>query len=171
MQQVGDSWRGLEHAETRYAQALRDAFLRLERLDKLAKKFFTKAERRDEWLHDTSELLGATGFGDTLAEVQASRQREGALVTEVTAYTERLELLYSIAATLVSEDYARKDEVRHFRVILGTPLGEWVPLRTICVASFSHYVHYRSGTNLARSHPVEVANNACAARSKGKAIE
>eukprot|EP00038_Savillea_parva_P028049 m.62925 g.62925 ORF g.62925 m.62925 type:complete len:2331 (+) comp8122_c0_seq1:123-7115(+) len=112
LQHVSEAWRELELAETQYAQAIRDALLRLEKLDKLAKKFFTKAERRDEWLDDTRGLLEASDFGETLADVQAARQREGAMVTEVTAYTERLELLFSMAASLVEDDYYRKDEVK-----------------------------------------------------------
>eukprot|EP00041_Stephanoeca_diplocostata_P037756 m.1443194 g.1443194 ORF g.1443194 m.1443194 type:complete len:2355 (-) comp25099_c0_seq2:312-7376(-) len=108
---VYDEWKMLEDAETAYAESLRETLMRLEKLDKMAKRFLKKAEMRDSWLEDTNRLLSNDDFGADVAAVEASRKREDAIATEVRAYTERLQSVLVLGGVLVDQDYYGKQAI------------------------------------------------------------
>ena len=108
---INDAWESLEQSEKNRAYALREELLRLEKLNQLAEKFKSKAERRQDWLIEIQQLLSKTSFGEDLQSVRASSKREDAIDTEISAYTTRLDALEAIVQELRAGGYWSQHEI------------------------------------------------------------
>ncbi|VDO08241.1 unnamed protein product [Rodentolepis nana] len=53
---ISSAWQTLEHTEHDYEEAIRNAYLRLEKYDKIVRKFEHKASLREDWLTEMEDL-------------------------------------------------------------------------------------------------------------------
>uniref|UniRef100_UPI00358F9537 spectrin beta chain, erythrocytic-like n=1 Tax=Myxine glutinosa TaxID=7769 RepID=UPI00358F9537 len=105
-------WAQMEHAEHRREQALHDAMIQQEMLEKLAQRFYRKAKLREAYSQEMSRVVGKEDAeDDSLLATQVTLQRIGAVGTDVAASQDRLAMLINMAEELVSKGYHDKASV------------------------------------------------------------
>uniref|UniRef100_A0A8C4QET8 Calponin-homology (CH) domain-containing protein n=1 Tax=Eptatretus burgeri TaxID=7764 RepID=A0A8C4QET8_EPTBU len=105
-------WAQMEHAEHRREQALHDAMIQQEMLEKLAQRFYRKAKLREAYSQEMSRVVGKEDAeDDSLLATQVTLQRIGAVGTDVAASQDRLAMLINMAEELVNKGYHDKASV------------------------------------------------------------
>ncbi|CAG2163676.1 unnamed protein product [Oppiella nova] len=103
---IGNAWKGLEHAEKGFEEWLLSEMMRLERLDHLAQKFKHKADIHEEWTKGKEAMLQSQDFRNCrLNEVKALKKKHEAFESDLAAHQDRVEQIAAIAQELNSLDY------------------------------------------------------------------
>ncbi|XP_052769142.1 spectrin beta chain, non-erythrocytic 2-like isoform X1 [Mya arenaria] len=109
---IESAWGRLEKAEHGRETALRDELIRQERLEQLAQRFRRKAEIRESWLMDMSQILEEKMVCNSAAQAEAAIKKHEAISAEILARKDRYKALNTLAVELVQGNYHEKEAVQ-----------------------------------------------------------
>lgn len=98
--EVDRAWAGLEKAEHRRNNALREELRRLKRIKELSERFTRKANVLEKWIESKESFLKSEPLGDNISEVNARLKNHEGFIAEKNAQEESLATLRQIAAEL-----------------------------------------------------------------------
>ncbi|KAK0410555.1 hypothetical protein QR680_005192 [Steinernema hermaphroditum] len=128
MHDIESAWGGLERAEHDRQVALINEMMRLERLEQKARRFLKKAQLRENWLREMTQVLEQFECGRTAPEVEAAMKKLQAIEADILPREERFTSLSVMSAELLRENYhdAGRIQMREREV-----LDRWANLRRI----------------------------------------
>ncbi|XP_051791286.1 spectrin family protein isoform X2 [Erpetoichthys calabaricus] len=128
---INKAWERLEKAEHERELALRNELIRQEKLEQLAARFDRKAAMRETWLSENQRLVSQDNFGVDLAAVEAATRKHEAIETDISAYSERVAAVVSVAKELQAENY---HDIRRVLARRDNVLRLWEYLRELLAA-------------------------------------
>ncbi|XP_063696155.1 alpha-actinin, sarcomeric isoform X2 [Culicoides brevitarsis] len=103
---IGNAWKGLEHAEKAFEEWLLAETMRLERLEHLAQKFKHKSDTHEDWTRGKEEMLQSQDFRSCkLNELKALKKKHEAFESDLAAHQDRVEQIAAIAQELNTLEY------------------------------------------------------------------
>uniref|UniRef100_A0A5K3EGH0 SH3 domain-containing protein n=1 Tax=Mesocestoides corti TaxID=53468 RepID=A0A5K3EGH0_MESCO len=119
---ISSAWQNLETAEHDYETAVRDAYLRLEKLERLVRRFENRAKLREEWL---DEMEGLSERLQKLPGTQAGAARKAeALRVDIESKEKRFRDLDSMAAEIAKHTYYKRGgEIQQRNAAIQTRWG------------------------------------------------
>ncbi|TKR60860.1 hypothetical protein L596_028044 [Steinernema carpocapsae] len=128
MHDIESAWDKLERAEHDRQVALINEMMRLERLEQKARRFQKKAQLRENWVRDMTQVLEQFECGRTAAEVEAAVKKQQAIEADILPREERFAALSVMSSELIRENYhdAAKIQAREREV-----MDRWANLRRL----------------------------------------
>jgi len=107
---VQAAWDGLNAAEKEREKFLRDEQTRLERLERIAKRFDNKANIHERWVGGKGAVAASQDYGDDVGSVTLLIKQHAAFESDVQAHAERVSTLRSLVDELSAGNYYKASE-------------------------------------------------------------
>lgn len=114
LKDIETAWNGLEKAEHSRELDIRSELLRLERLQREADKFMTKAKLRKSWLTDMTKILANNSLSTESSQLDTALKRHQSVSAEILARKQRFKDLNTMAESLVEQKYENADKISEF---------------------------------------------------------
>ncbi|CAD5224045.1 unnamed protein product [Bursaphelenchus okinawaensis] len=112
IREINMAWNNLEQSEKGYEEWLLSEVMRLQRLERLAEKFYRKCAAHNQWCLGKEEKLKSNDYKSAdCYNIKAIRKRHEAIESDMEGHQERIGQIVQIAKELTRLQYAKALEV------------------------------------------------------------